>query len=221
MIDYVVAIDGPAGSGKSTVARAVARSLGAEVLDTGAMYRAVTYAVLRDGIEPTERDPVVTVAEEVDLEIADRVVIDGVDATEAIRTPEVDDAVSAVARIPEVRDLLVARQRAWVDHRGGGVVEGRDIGTVVFPDAPVKVFLTARPEIRAERRHADPERAERAVDVAAVAANLDRRDRLDSGRAVAPLQQADDALVIDTSDIGVDDVVARILAVVREKEPPR
>ena len=194
----VIAIDGPVGSGKSTVARAVADRLGLEVLETGAMYRAVAAAALRLGIEPGAD----TAAEMAGLARE----IDPAAATEAeLRSPAINRAVSEVAAQPEVRTELVALQRRWASSRGGGVVEGRDIGTVVFPDATVKVFLTASEEERARRRGADEE-----------AADLARRDQLDSSRAASPLAAAADALVIDSTGRSVDDVVDEIVAAVAE-----
>ena len=197
----VVAIDGPVGSGKSTVARAVAARLGLDHLETGAMYRAVAFAVLRRGVEPTAEDPVLgEVARQVRMELGDRLVVDGVDVTDELRTPEVGRAVSVVAADPAVRAELVRRQRQWVADRGGAVVEGRDIGSVVFPDATLRVYLTASDEERARRRGGD----ETAADVA-------RRDRLDSSRAASPLVVPEGAVVIDTTDRSVADVVDEIV----------
>ena len=197
----VVAIDGPVGSGKSTVAKAVAARLGLDHLETGAMYRAVAVAVLRRGIEPTADDPALAeVARAVRMEVGERLVVDGVDVTEELRRPEVGQAVSVVAADPGVRAELVRRQREWVAERGGAVVEGRDIGSVVFPDATLRVYLTASEEERARRRGGD----EAADDVA-------RRDRVDSSRAASPLVVADGALVIDTTDRSVDDIVDDIV----------
>ncbi len=215
----VVAIDGPSGSGKSTVARAVAARLGLAVLDTGAMYRAVTLAVLAAGIglddatgcRAIARDSAITLEGEMTR-------LDGRDVSAAIRTPEVTAAVSQVSAHPDVREILVARQREWVAERGGGVVEGRDIGTVVFPDATVKVFLTASDDERARRRQQDEVAANRPVDVAAVKAAMERRDAIDSGRAASPLRSARDAWVIDTTDLGVDAVVDEIVARARAGE---
>lgn len=212
----VVAVDGPAGSGKSTVAEAVARALGLEVLDTGAMYRAVTFAVLEAGVDPSDAAAVADVARRVHIDLGSRVVVDGADATDAIRGPQITSAVSVVSANPEVRVAMVERQRRWAQARGGGVVEGRDIGTVVFPDAHVKVFLTADPDVRATRRRTDELAAARKVAVDEVRADLERRDRLDSTRPVAPLEPAGDAVVIDTTAMSVEDVVARILDEVRE-----
>ncbi len=199
----VIAIDGPAGSGKSTIARAVATRLGYEYLDTGAMYRAVAFAVLTRGIDPLNEEAVAAVARDVRVDLGPPVVVDGVDATEAIRGPEVTGVVSAVAAQSDVRTEMVRRQRELVAPTSGVVVEGRDITTVVFPDADVKVFLTASEEERAGRRAlqtADP-------DTEAVATALARRDRFDSDRTASPLRLADAAVVIDTTGTTIDEVV--------------
>jgi CMP/dCMP kinase len=204
----VIAIDGPAGSGKSTVARALAARLGLGYLDTGAMYRAVTFAALRHGIDPADEGPVADLAAKVDLEVsADTIRVDGVDATIEIRGPEVSRAVSIVAANSEVRRELVRRQREWTADRGGGVLEGRDIGSVVFPDAQLKVYLTARPEVRASRRAAEVTD----LDYETVAADLARRDALDQGRDDSPLHQAGDATEVDTSDLTVDEIVDELV----------
>ncbi|NNE11966.1 MAG: (d)CMP kinase [Ilumatobacter sp.] len=201
-------MDGPAGAGKSTVGRAVARELGIGYLDTGAMYRAMTFAALRRGVPPGELDEVAAMAPTVDIEIDDagRVTVDGEDATTAIRGREVTEAVSQIAANPGVRSVLVERQRAWVADRGGAVVEGRDIGTVVFPQADLKLYVTASPRVRAERRvqelggHVDE------IEAAIVA-----RDRYDSSRSHSPLAEADDAMVVDTTGMSIDEVVAQIV----------
>ena len=206
----VVAIDGPAGAGKSTVSKALAARLGLEYLDTGAMYRAVTFGVLRRGVAPSDVVTVADLADEIEVEVsAAGVVVDGVDATAAIRGREVTDAVSAVAANQRVRDVLVERQRAWVAERGGGVVEGRDITTVVLPDADLKLYVTASPRVRAERRV-----AELGGDVAEIEASIIERDRRDSTREASPLMRSDAATVIDTSDMSVDEVVATVIAMV-------
>ena len=197
----LVAIDGPAGSGKSTVSRAVAARLGIDRLDTGAMYRAVTWAALERGVDPSDARGVAEIAEGARIEIGDgAVAIDGAVVTGEIRSDAVNRAVSVVAANPSVRAALVGRQRAWVAEHGGGVVEGRDIGTVVLPGADLKVYLTATPEERARRRR--DETSEGVV----------RRDRLDSSRAASPLQMADDARLLDTTGRSVDDVVAEIVS---------
>lgn len=204
----VIAIDGPAGSGKSTIARALAERLGLGYLDTGAMYRAVTVAALEKGVDVTDESAVAPLAAALDLRLeGTRVWADGAEVTAAIRTVETSRAVSEVAKLPAVRQELVARQRAWVAERGGGVVEGRDIATVVFPNADLKLYLTARPEVRAARRAGEMGQA----DADAVAADLARRDATDSQRSASPLAVADDATVVDTSDRDVDSIVAGIL----------
>jgi len=205
----VIAIDGPAGSGKSTVAKALAARLGLEYLDTGAMYRSVTFAALRRGIDPGDIDVVGRMAADVAIDVRpDGVVVDGVDASIEIRGPEVSRAVSIVAANPAVRAEMVRRQREWVATRGGGVLEGRDIGTVVFPDAELKVYLTADPEVRAERRSKEVTD----LDYETVAADLARRDALDQGREVSPLAEADDAFLVDTTGLRVEDIIDVIAA---------
>ena len=209
----VVAIDGPAGAGKSTLAQAVAEHLGIERLDTGAMYRAVAWAALCHHVDVTDAEAVARLARDTDIEVAGRVLVDGEDATAAIRSPEVDAAVSAVAANPAVRAELVARQRAWVAQRGRGVVEGRDIGTVVLPDADVKIYLTAATKTRARRRAL--ERAD-GRSVEAVHDDLVRRDRLDSTRLTSPLPSpedvAADAKVIDSTGKSSRAVLEEVLA---------
>lgn len=203
----VVAIDGPAGAGKSTVGRAIAARLGLEYLDTGAMYRAVTFAALRRGVDPTDEHDVAALAGTVEMDIDDSTVtVDGVDATVEIRGREVTAAVSAVASNADVRSELVRRQREWVAAHTGGVVEGRDIGSVVFPDATLKLYVTASPRVRAERRV-----AEIGGDVAEVEASIVERDRKDSTRIASPLTEVADAVVVDTTDMSVDAVVEHIL----------
>ncbi|WP_253866718.1 (d)CMP kinase [Prauserella halophila] len=215
----MVALDGPSGTGKTTVARRLAAELGAGYLDTGAMYRVVTLAVLQAGADPHDADAVVALARSVRLDVAtdpDRpsVRLDGADVGESIRTPQVDAAVSAVSAVPEVRELLVQRQRTLIGDvaaRGGGiVVDGRDIGTAVVPDAPLKVFLTASAAVRAARRGAQDTAAGREADQAAVLASVERRDRLDSSRAASPLRPADDAVEFDTSDLSIDQVLVAL-----------
>jgi cytidylate kinase len=214
---HVVAIDGPSGAGKSTVGRAVADELGLEVLDTGAMYRAITLAALEAGVVPDDADACVAIAEAADVVVEEGVTtLDGRDVSTAIRTPEVTAAVSAVSAHERLRRILVGRQREWVVAHGGGVVEGRDIGTVVFPDAAVKVFLVADDSERARRRQRDEADADRSVAVGEVEAALVRRDVLDSSRATSPLRAADDAIVIDTTNRTVDDIAAEIAKRYRE-----
>jgi cytidylate kinase len=203
----VIAIDGPAGSGKSTVAKAVASRLGMSYLDTGAMYRAVAFKAIRRGVDPEDAALVAKLAEDMELEVAGQVVVDGVDATIEIRSPEVTRAVSIVAANPDVRRELVRRQREWGIEHNGGVVEGRDIGTVVFPGAPVKVYLTASDEERAQRR------SQELLDLHydEVAADIAKRDHVDSTRAHAPLTVAEDAVVVDTTSRTVEEVVDLVL----------
>lgn len=207
----VVAIDGPAGAGKSTVGRAVADRLGLDYLDTGAMYRAVTFAALRRGLDPADEDDIADLSEMVEMTVTStpsgtEVQVDGVDATIEIRGREVTAAVSAVAANSRVRTELVRRQRRWVAERNGGVVEGRDIGSVVFPDAALKLFVTASPRVRAERRV-----AEIGGDVAEVEESIIERDRKDSTRSDSPLAEASDAVLVDTSGLSVDQVVERVI----------
>jgi len=212
-VTKVVAIDGPAGAGKSTLAQAVADHLGLERLDTGAMYRAVAWRALADGVDPDDAATVGEMARRLTIEVGDRVTVDGRDVTGEIRTAAVDGAVSAVAANPEVRAALVARQRRWVTERGAGVVEGRDIGTVVLPDADLKIYLTARTGERARRR-AGERRDGRSVDE--IESELQRRDRLDSTRDVSPLiaprDVADDAVMIDSTGKSADEVLQEVLA---------
>jgi cytidylate kinase len=213
----VVAVDGPSGSGKSTVSRRLATAIGARYLDTGAMYRAVTWAVLRSDVDPADAETVAKIAGEVQLEIgidplAPHFRADGIDVDADIRGPEVTGSVSAVAAVPAVRQLLVALQREIITDAGRIVVEGRDIGSVVAPDATLKVYLTASAAARAQRRS-----AEDAADVDATAADLARRDRLDSTRATDPLRQAGDAVEVDTTGLDIDEVVSVLRSLLDEK----
>lgn len=220
----IIAIDGPAGSGKSSVSREVARRIGARYLDTGAMYRALTWAVLQRGADPTDPGQVCQVVGDVVLDSGTdpdhpTITVDGVDVAAPIRSDEVTAAVSAVSSVPEVRAHLVSLQREHVANSPAGiVVEGRDIGSVVLPDAPVKVFLTASPTVRARRRAAQDERERDQVrDVQQTETALAARDAVDSTRAVSPLAAAADAVVLDTSDMEFDEVVASILRLIDER----
>lgn len=223
----VVAMDGPSGTGKSTVSRRLAAACGAAYLDTGAMYRAVTLAVLRSGLEGTDQAAEKVAVEAVnDLESvtdpsAPAIRLSGEDVESEIRGPAVTAAVSAVSAIPAVRAALVERQRALIAQalaeRGGIVVEGRDIGSVVVPDAPLKVYLTASEEVRAARREAQDRKAGRIAEHAAVLADVRRRDQLDSTRKTSPLHAAPDALVLDTDHLSVDDVLRELLRLVEER----
>ena len=204
----VIAIDGPAGSGKSTIAKAVAARLGVDYLDTGAMYRSVAFAALRDGLDPSDEAAVAALAQRVVIDVDDKVLVDGEDATAAIRGPAVSMAVSAVAQNPGVRAELVRRQRRWAGDRAGAVMEGRDIASVVLPDADVKVYLTASDAERARRRAGQSGQ----LPAADVAADLARRDQIDSSRAASPLLVADGAVVIDTTGHTIEQVVDAVLA---------
>jgi cytidylate kinase len=203
----VIAIDGPAGSGKSTVAKALATRLGLDYLDTGAMYRAIAFAALSRGVEPDDVERVADIARAAEIEVDERGVrIDGTDATVEIRGPEVTRAVSLVAANQIVRKELHIRQKDWARRRGGGVIEGRDIGSVVFPDAVLKVYLTAQADVRAGRRAKEVTD----LDYHTVAADIARRDAYDQSRTHDPLSEADDAVVIDTSLLSIDEVVDRL-----------
>jgi cytidylate kinase len=215
----VVALDGPSGTGKTTVARKLAERLSAGYLDTGAMYRVITLAVLRAGVDLTDDESVAATARDTVFTIGttpDRptVTLAGEDVAAEIRGAEVNHAVSPVSAVVGVRELLVARQRRIIDEVlaevGGIVVEGRDIGTVVAPDSPLKVFLTASPEIRAARRSAQDSAAGRGSTHADALASVDRRDRLDSSRAASPLRAAEDAVHLDTSELGIDQVLVAL-----------
>ncbi|MBC6451376.1 (d)CMP kinase [Actinokineospora xionganensis] len=219
-------MDGPSGTGKSTVARRLAASLGAGYLDTGAMYRAVTLAVLRAGVDPADVTAVRRVAEATDLHVGtdpNRAVVHlgSEDVATEIRGQQVTLAVSAVSAVPKVREMLVARQRQIISEvratTGGIVVEGRDIGTVVSPDAGLKVYLTASADARAARRTRQDSAEGRTATVDAVKADVERRDRLDSTRAASPLKQADDAVEVDTTELDIDGVVAHLLDLVRDR----
>jgi CMP/dCMP kinase len=209
-----ITLDGPSGTGKSSVARAVAARRGAAYLNTGAMYRAATVAVLDAGVDPADAEAVAAVVAAATIEVGttageEVVQVDGVDVAVRIRSAEVTRAVSPVSAVPAVRRQLVDQQRALVAAAGAVVVEGRDIGTVVLPDATLKVYLTAAPEVRAERRAGqlgldDP------ADVAALAADLRRRDEYDSSRADSPLRPAADAIIVDSTDLDREAVVARV-----------
>jgi len=211
----IIAIDGPSGAGKGTVARALAARLGYRHVDTGAMYRAVAWKATQEGIDLSDEAAVAALGERATFDVeAGRISIDGHDVRAAIRTPEIDKAAASVARHPSVRRVLVARQREF--GAGGGVVmEGRDIGTVVFPHADVKIYLDASPEERARRRAADPAHtSSKTSQLSDVATALAERDKSDSTRAVSPLAIAPDATVVDTTGVSVEDVIERVLSVI-------
>jgi CMP/dCMP kinase len=220
--DVVVAIDGPAGTGKSSVSRGLALNLGARYLDTGAMYRMVTLAVLRAGIDPADAAAVESVASAVQMSVSyhpegNSCCLAGEDVSAEIRGDEVTGAVSAVSSVPTVRTRLVELQRSMAAGPGSVVVEGRDIGTVVLPDAPVKIFLTASAETRARRRNDQNVEAGLRDDYDAVLADVRRRDHLDSTRAVSPLRAAGDAVIVDTSDMTEAQVIAHLLELVKAR----
>jgi len=213
----VIAIDGPSGAGKGTISRTISARLGYRHVDTGAMYRAVAWKALRDRVSVDDEAVVAALAERSTIVVEGGTVsIDGNDVTKAIRTPEIDKGAAAVARLPRVREVLVARQRA-LGSEGGVVMEGRDIGTVVFPQAEVKIYLDASAEERARRRANDPAHTGSQSGQAAVAAAIQARDTSDTTRAVSPLTLAPDAVHIDTTSMPIDDVVERVLALVRSR----
>jgi cytidylate kinase len=214
MRPLVIAIDGPSGAGKGTVARAIASELGYRHVDSGAMYRAIGWKALRDAVPFEDEDAIAALAASTQIEItAAGVTVDGIDVTRAIRTPAIDRAAAAVARLPHVRSLLVAQQRQ-MGSNGGIVMEGRDIGTVVFPRADVKLYLDASPDERARRRANDPAHSGVPTAVSDVATLLTERDQLDRTRTASPLYAAEDAIVIDTTGKPIDQVVRDVLQVV-------
>lgn len=215
----ILTVDGPSGTGKSTMCRALAKRLDAKYVDTGAMYRVATLAVLRAGIDPADTAAVIEATADLPLEVSDdpdstQVLLAGEDVKGEIRGPEVTRHVSAVSAIPEVRVNLVELQRKLAREAGRAIVEGRDIGTVVLPNAPAKVFMTASPEVRAKRRYDQDVAAGREADFDVVLANVKRRDEADSSRATSPLKPAEDAELVDTSAMTPDEVLAALTAVV-------
>jgi CMP/dCMP kinase len=213
----IIAIDGPSGAGKGTVARAIASALGYRHVDSGAMYRAVGWKSLHDGVALDDEDAVARTSERSRIEmIGTSTAVDGEDVTKAIRTPEIDRAAASVARLPKVRKILVSRQRE-LGAGGGIVMEGRDIGTVVFPQADVKIYLDASTEERARRRATDPAHSGGPAQVADVATLLSERDRQDQTRTASPLYAAPDAAFIDTTDKSVDEVVGEVLEIINQR----
>ncbi|AEV75181.1 cytidylate kinase [Mycolicibacterium rhodesiae NBB3] len=218
----VIAVDGPAGTGKSSVSRGLARSLGARYLDTGAMYRIVTLAVVRGGVDLTDTPAIELAAADVPLSVGydpdeDKAYLDAEDVSREIRGDAVTKAVSAVSAVPAVRARLVGLQRELASGPGSVVVEGRDIGTVVLPDADLKIFLTASAEERARRRNQQNIAAGRADEYETVLADVMRRDHLDSTRAVSPLRAADDAVVVDTSGMNESEVIAHLTDLAQQR----
>ncbi|MFZ2530295.1 MAG: (d)CMP kinase [Rhodococcus sp. (in: high G+C Gram-positive bacteria)] len=215
-------MDGPSGTGKSTVSKRLARHLGAAYLDTGAMYRVATLHALRRGTDLTDPDAIAAATADLPWSIGtdpgvEDIRLDGQDVRDEIRGGEVTAAVSAVSAVPQVRAMLVAAQQRIGRESGRIVVEGRDIGTAVFPDADIKIYLTASVQARAQRRNSQNIAEGRGDDYDAVLAAVRRRDHLDSTRAVSPLRAADDAVPVDTSDMNIDEVIAALVAVVTEQ----
>ncbi|AKE41161.1 cytidylate kinase [Corynebacterium kutscheri] len=215
----IVAVDGPSGAGKSTVCRAIATHFGAKYIDTGAMYRVATLYALRQGVSVSDTAAIVALSGAIPLSVNDdpqsrAVLLDGEDVSEEIRGVEVTRQVSAVAAIPEVRNNLVALQRKLAKRAGRCVLDGRDIGTNVLVDAPIKIFLTASAEVRAKRRCDQDNAAGRIVDYNAVLADVLRRDEIDSTRTTDPLRPAEDAVIVDTSDMSLDDVIAELIGLI-------
>ena len=215
----VIAIDGPSGAGKGSVSRAVAKALGCRYVDTGAMYRAVAWMATYEGLASDDEPALAALAERVELSLDDRaVLVEGHDVTRAIRTAEIDAAAARVARMPAVREMLVRRQRAYA--AGGGLVmEGRDIGTTVFPEAEVKIYLDASPRVRAARRASDPAHVLGGGTLALsdVASALEARDHSDRTRKSSPLTMAADAVRVDTTGMPLEGVVKRVLDIVRDR----
>ncbi|MEO5303879.1 MULTISPECIES: (d)CMP kinase [Corynebacterium] len=217
----VLAVDGPSGTGKSTTCRALAKRLDAKYVDTGAMYRVATLAVLRAGVDPADTDAVIAATANLPLEVSDdpdstQVIFAGEDVSRVIREDEVTRNVSAVSAIPEVRQNLVELQRNLAAKAHRAIVEGRDIGTVVLADAPAKAFMTASAEVRAQRRHDQNRAAGIDSDFDTVLADVERRDAADSSRATSPLRPAEDAVLVDTSEMTPDEVLDALIAVVEE-----
>ncbi len=203
----MIAIDGPAGAGKSTVARLVAEATGLPYLDTGAMYRCVALQSVRANVDSSDMEAVAALAESIEIRVEGlQCLLNGVDVSQEIRTSEIASIVSVIAAHSPVRTAMRTQQQRWIQNHGGGVVEGRDIGTVVFPDADVKIFLTASPRERASRRV-----RQSGGDLEEIAQNIAERDRIDSERVDSPLRPADDAIIVDSTGLDIDEVVAAIV----------
>lgn len=219
----IIAIDGPAASGKSTVAKEVAKRLGYKYIDTGAMYRAITWKALKEKIDITNEDALVALAKGSQIEISDlentrfRITIDGEDVTEAIRMPKISAAVSTVAKVPGVRAALIKKQRSYADLYPNIVIEGRDIGTVVFPDAELKIFLSASAAERARRRYRELKEKGHKIELAAIERDIITRDKIDSTRATGPLAKASDAHTIDTTGKTIGQVVQEIINMAKKE----
>ena len=217
----IIAIDGPAGSGKSTIAKLLAKELGFTYIDTGAMYRAVALKIKRLGIDPDNKEAVVNVLKETDTRLKTneeiKVFLDGEDVSSEIRTEEIGKIASKIARYPEVRKILVEMQRKIGEEAKNAVIEGRDTGTVIFPDADIKIFMTAKPEVRAERRFKELKEKGLNVSYEEILKEILERDKLDTTREDSPLKPAKDAIIIDTSDKTLKDVFKEILSIVRSR----
>ena len=217
----IIAIDGPAGSGKSTIAKLLAKELGFTYIDTGAMYRAVALKIKRLGIDPDNKEAVVNVLKETDTRLKTneeiKVFLDGEDVSSEIRTEEIGKIASKIARYPEVRKILVEMQRKIGEEAKNAVIEGRDTGTVIFPDADIKIFMTAKSEVRAERRFKELKEKGLNVSYEEILKEIVERDKLDTTREDSPLKPAKDAIIIDTSDKTLKDVFKEILSIVRSR----
>ncbi len=217
-----VAIDGPSGAGKSTIARTAAKTLGFLYVDTGALYRAIGLAVCRRGYDALDRNEVISVLPEITIELRylldiQRVYLNGEDVSELIRTPQIAQFASRVSSVPEVREFLLGIQRDMAE-KNSVIMDGRDIGTVILPQADVKIFLTASAEKRAERRCAELKEKGQEVSLGQVLADMARRDSLDAGRSVAPLRQAPDATLLDTSDLTLEQSIDAVLDIIRKAQ---
>ncbi len=217
----IIAIDGPAGSGKSTIAKLLAKELGFTYIDTGAMYRAVALKIKRLGIDPDNKESVINVLKKTDIKLKTnkevKVFLDGEDVSSLIRTEEIGKIASKIARYPEVRKILVKMQRKIGEEAKNAVIEGRDTGTVIFPDADIKIFMTAKPEVRAERRYKELKEKGLNVSYEEILKEIIERDKLDTTRKDSPLKPAADAIILDTTDKSLKDVFLEILSIVKSR----